>query len=226
MNPFIDAFSRLNENEAFKWDSYFSAYSDIFAPYLSRPNLCLLEIGVSKGGSLDMWSNVFHKTTTIVGIDIDPSCLDAKHPDNVYVHIVDQTDEQMLTQLALIYGGFDIIIDDGAHTDTAIKSSLLTLWPYLRDNGVYLVEDIHGTFWDDAWSYDASFMNFIANEIMAMQSIGSRNRITSVPRLPNLERVSMHWSIAALSKSSLAANPKYSLKAANRSIKPFSRLDD
>lgn len=157
-NKFYDAFANLGNNEAFKWRPYFKAYSELLSRFLDLEDLKILEIGVSKGGSLDMWSSLFNKSATIVGIDIDPECLTAMHPANVHVHKVDQTDVIALQALAHTYGGFDIVIDDGAHTDSAIKASLLGLWPYLRENGVYLVEDIHGTFWGRSGMLKKAFL--------------------------------------------------------------------
>ena len=226
MNLFQSAFAQLRENEAFKWDSYFRAYEDIMSPFLDKKNLCILEIGVSKGGSLDMWAIAFDESATIVGIDIDPACQLTKHPPNVHVHIIDQSNPSRLAELANRYGGFDIIIDDGAHTDGAIKTSLFTLWPHLRDNGVYIVEDIHGTFWSEDWNVEDSFLGFMVNETVALQRVGSRSRVSALSQLPGLDRISMHWSICAFIKSSESSHLKSSLKSSNGIINVFSQLHD
>lgn len=225
-NKFFDAFANLGTNEAFKWRSYFKAYNELLSRFLPLNDLKILEIGVSKGGSLDMWASLFNSTATIVGIDIDPKCLSSVHPANVQVHMVDQTDIITLQALANTYGGFDIIIDDGAHTDTAIKASLLGLWPYLKENGVYLVEDIHGTFWGDEWKAEDSFLNFIINETLSLQRIGSRNHVHRSSQLGDLESINMHWSICAFIKSKAAQMQKESLKSSNAVVTRHSILND
>jgi hypothetical protein len=41
------------------------------------------------------------------------------------------------------HGTFDIIIDDGLHTDTAQLQTLTNLWPLLKEGGIYVIEDIY-----------------------------------------------------------------------------------
>lgn len=36
----------------------------------------------------------------------------------------------------------DVMVDDGGHKNNQIYHSLHTLWPYLRDGGLYYVEDV------------------------------------------------------------------------------------
>ena len=38
--------------------------------------------------------------------------------------------------------GFDIIIDDASHAPDAIQITMATLFPYLRDGGLFIVEDL------------------------------------------------------------------------------------
>ena len=40
-------------------------------------------------------------------------------------------------------GGFDVIIDDGAHNNDAQQISLGGLFPYLKGGGLYIIEDLH-----------------------------------------------------------------------------------
>jgi hypothetical protein len=39
-------------------------------------------------------------------------------------------------------GGYDIIIDDGAHMPDSIQLTLATLFPYLKSDGYFIVEDL------------------------------------------------------------------------------------
>ena len=41
-------------------------------------------------------------------------------------------------------GGFDVIIDDGGHTMSQQRTSLATLWPYVRPGGLYMSVDGSG----------------------------------------------------------------------------------
>jgi len=40
------------------------------------------------------------------------------------------------------YGPFDVVIDDGSHVNEHVRTSFRTLFPYLRDGGVYAIEDL------------------------------------------------------------------------------------
>ncbi len=49
-----DILKAHNGNKLTKWNNFFPNYSDLFKKYLNRP-ICLLEIGCSHGGSLQIW---------------------------------------------------------------------------------------------------------------------------------------------------------------------------
>lgn len=128
-----------------KWLHYFDIYERHFERFRNRP-IRMLEIGVHGGGSLHMWRNYFHEGSQIVGIDINPDC--AEHADvNIDVHIGSQDDESFLTQVADQYGGFDIILDDGSHVNSHVIKTFDTLYGRVSSDGVYLVEDMHTSYW-------------------------------------------------------------------------------
>src|SRR5690349_839743 len=56
-----------------KWAHYLDHYDRHFAKYRNTP-VKMLEIGVSKGGSLEMWREYFGPQAVIYGIDVDPEC--------------------------------------------------------------------------------------------------------------------------------------------------------
>jgi cephalosporin hydroxylase len=130
------------ERQGIKFEHYFKAYEDKFIHI--KPNR-LLEIGVQSGLSLKYWNNLF-PLCNIVGVDIDPNCL--KHSDinnNIEVIIGNQADEDFLNTL----GNFDIIIDDGGHSMTQQLTSFKNLFPKLNDGGIYVIEDLHTSYWKE-----------------------------------------------------------------------------
>jgi hypothetical protein len=129
-----------------KWAHYFPIYSRHFAPYRGRP-VRILEIGIYRGGSLDMWQWYFGDQVTLVGIDIDEDARAASDPRHV-VEIGDQTDADFLRRVAEDHGPFDIIIDDGGHEMQQQIVTAETLFPLLADGGVFLVEDCHTSYWE------------------------------------------------------------------------------
>ena len=102
----------------------------------------VLEIGVQGGGSLKIWERMF-PNAEIVGIDI---LEDGKKYEsgNIKVFIGDQHDVKFLETL----GNFDIIIDDGGHYMRQQQVSLKTLMLQLSDNGIYVIEDLHTSYWE------------------------------------------------------------------------------
>lgn len=130
-----------------KWDHYFDIYERHFGRFRgAAPRV--LEIGVSHGGSLQMWRHYFGRRAVIVGIDIDERT--ASLPERgIHVHIGDQSDPAFLNSLIERYGQFDIVIDDGSHLPVHQIASLEFLWPQLSDGGVYLVEDLATSYWPE-----------------------------------------------------------------------------
>ena len=101
-----------------KWQHYLPIYETALTPYRGRP-IRMLEVGVYKGGSLQMWRQYLHPDSTIVGVDIDPECKQFDNPANgVHVRIGAQQDTDFLAEVADEFGPFDVILDDGSHRVT------------------------------------------------------------------------------------------------------------
>lgn len=130
-----------------KWLEYAANYQRHF-PRPNKETVRLLEIGVQSGGSLIAWKKYYGSNSTIVGIDIDVRCKRSHDPEhNIFVEIGSQLDPAFLSTVCKKYGPFDIIVDDGGHTDNMITTSLFHLYPsddcLKRNGGVYSVEDLH-----------------------------------------------------------------------------------
>ena len=124
-----------------KWVHYFEIYERYMSRFCNQ-SPTYLEIGVQRGGSLDLMREYLGTDTTIVGIDIDPACKEsASKGHNIYIG--SQDDPDFLTQVAEDFDGFDIIIDDGGHSSNQQIVSFITLFPHLKHGGVYIVEDLH-----------------------------------------------------------------------------------
>lgn len=128
-----------------KWEDYFPVYECHFGPFRQLRDVRLLEIGVSQGGSLDMWRHYFGHEAILVGIDIDENCKRFER-DRTFIRIGSQEDRNFLGALAHEFGPFDIIIDDGGHFMRQQITSFETLYPTLTPRGVYLCEDCHTSY--------------------------------------------------------------------------------
>jgi len=113
----------------------------------------LLEIGVggyenpnAGGNSLRMWKKYF-SFGKIYGIDIyDKSALQEKR---IKIYQGSQVDKDFLDKTINEIGPLDIIIDDGSHLNEHIIETFKILFPKLKDGGVYIVEDIQTSYWED-----------------------------------------------------------------------------
>lgn len=131
--------------EIHKWEHYFPIYERHFAPWRGR-SLTFLEIGVAKGGSLQMWRRYFGPLAQIVGVDIDPRTR-THETDGVSVRIGDQSDPVFLAEVIDEFGAPDIVLDDGSHQMDHVWASFEALYPRLSRNGVYMVEDMQCSYW-------------------------------------------------------------------------------
>lgn len=127
-----------------KWWHYFEVYETYFHKYIES-DVRILEIGVYKGGSLQMWKNYFGAKATIVGIDINKNCK-AYEEDRIHICIGSQADKDFLVSVSEQWGPFDIVLDDGSHEMEHQIITFETLFPLLKEGGVYLCEDCHSSY--------------------------------------------------------------------------------
>jgi cephalosporin hydroxylase len=123
-----------------------------YANYLNNRRLSakkVLEIGVYQGHSMLLWNDYF-PNAEIVGVDIDlnqewlgDTPVDiCKNKERITLIEADGTDKKVANDIGKKYGKFDIIVDDGSHHPTHQILSLLYFLPYLKKDGIYIVEDI------------------------------------------------------------------------------------
>ena len=98
-----------------------------------------------------MWRYYFGPKCHIYGVDIAPECK-AYENDNTRIFIGDQADRNFWHQVRSQVPRLDILIDDGGHQPREQIITLEEVFPHLQPGGVYLCEDIHGT-WNDFTSY-------------------------------------------------------------------------
>ena len=147
VNP-LEAHFRANEGRLIhKWMHYFDIYDRHFSPYRGRP-VTVLEFGVSHGGSVQMWKKYFGRKARIIGVDIDPRCADLGE-DQIEIIIGDQEDREFLRSLRERVGRVDVVIEDGGHTMTQQINTFEEVWPMVKNGGVFLVEDLHTSYWDN-----------------------------------------------------------------------------
>jgi cephalosporin hydroxylase len=142
-----DMFLAWKGPQLHKWHHYFEVYESLLESYRHKP-LNFLEIGLWKGGSLDMWRQYFGDQAMIAGCDIKPAC--EKYAEHGFkIFIGDQSDPAFLNQMLDQLPVLDVVIDDGGHTASQQITSFEAIYPRMNPSGLYIVEDTHTSYWDD-----------------------------------------------------------------------------
>jgi glycosyltransferase involved in cell wall biosynthesis len=144
--PFADIFATHDGKVSDKWQSYISAYENLFAEFRDK-RIALLEIGIQNGGSLEIYSRYFTRPEIIVGCDINSRCRFLQYAPGIKVVVGNCTAPGTVREITALSSSFDIIIDDGSHISDDVIAAFLTYFPLVRAGGIYVIEDLHTSYW-------------------------------------------------------------------------------
>ncbi len=177
MNDLKKYFENNYKSLIHKWNHYFEIYDNHFSRFRGK-NITILEIGVSHGGSLQMWKDYFGEKATIIGVDINPDCKKLEE-DGIKIYIGSQEDRAFLRDLKYKIPKVDILIDDGGHTMKQQITTFEELYDHVKDDGVYLCEDLHTSYWEEyggGYKKDDSFIEYSKNFIDYINSWHSHSK--------------------------------------------------
>jgi hypothetical protein len=162
-----------SEFKSIKHSNYFDVYDEILSSYKGK-KIKVLEIGVLNGGGLLMLRKILGDNAQIVGVDLNPSCL--KFNDYGFkILIGDQSDDQFWVDFFSTMGKFDVIIDDGGHTNSQQINSLNSCIENIADDGIYVTEDVHTSYWIEFGNPSkSSYINYVKKIIDVVNSRGPR----------------------------------------------------
>lgn len=164
-NEFEQIFKEHDGNIIHKWQHYFEIYERHFRPIYSEKfyqPVVILEIGIHKGGSLEMWRKYFGPYCQIIAIDINPLCKRFE-TENTKIFIGDQEDREFWRRLKSHIPKVDILIDDGGHMMNQLKVTFEEMYDWVAEGGVYLVEDLHTCYWpayEGGYRRESSFIEY------------------------------------------------------------------
>lgn len=140
-----EIYATNRDYEVHKWHHYIPLYDRYLSAHRDTP-VRFLEIGVAKGGSLQMWRRFLGDRAVLYGIDKRKSCA---RFDGIFgqVRIGSQDDPDFLASVVDEMGGVDVVLDDGSHVMSHIEASLRALFPRLANGGTYMIEDLHAAYW-------------------------------------------------------------------------------
>lgn len=98
----------------------------------------------------------------------------------------------------------DVVLDDGSHRMAHIKKSLEALFPVLSMNGLYMIEDLHTSYWRSYGGGLRSRKNFYAYLIGAVDDLHRwyhKGAIQHKSTAESLSSIHVHNSIVVLEKN-------------------------
>ena len=191
MNQLFKYFKGNKGRLIYKWHDYFDIYHRHFERYRGKP-VTVLEIGVWHGGSLQMWKKYFGRKAKIYGVDVNPYCKTFEEKQ-IEIIIGDQSDREFLKQLREQIGQVDIIIDDGSHHCAHQIATFQELYTMIADDGVYLVEDLHTSYWPE---YEGGYHRegtFIEFSKMLIDSLNAWHIPNTKPDAITISTDSLHY---------------------------------
>ncbi len=154
--------------------NYLRKYEHFLSKF-KNSEFTLLELGVFKGASLEMWSRYFPKAR-IVGTDYDKKCLQYTN-DKKEVILADLSNTEEIEKLCDLHP--TVIIDDASHIWSHQIKALFTLYKALPHGGIYIIEDIETSFWIGSGYEDTAICPYdICDQIAAYVTSGGAQKPT------------------------------------------------
>jgi len=181
-----------------KWSHYFDHYDRHFARYIGK-ELTIIEIGIGGGGSLQLWKQYFGPKAKIVGIDYDDKAMFSE--PQIETFCGEQKNIDMWNHILEKYGQPDIVIDDGSHDQTDVLATFGMLYPSVKDDGIYVIEDTHTAYWSQWHGGINSPFNMITLLSKHAHDVNLQHiKEPYQPLLPNLKSMSFYDSMVFLEK--------------------------
>ena len=203
MNDIERYFSEHQGRLVQKWSHYFSIYDAHFSRFRGT-DVHVVEIGVNHGGSLQLWRRYFGDAAKIHGVDVNPHCKQFEEP-GTRIFIGDQGDRAFLRSLVSAIPRIDILIDDGGHTMQQQISTFEEMFPHVSENGVYVCEDTHTSYWrkfGGGFRRRGTFIEYSKNWIDALHARHSEEpaRLTASDFTGAVRSVSYYDSVVVIKK--------------------------
>ena len=216
MNDLENFFSNSQHRLIHKWHHYFEIYNRHLA-HLRDSKVNILEIGIAHGGSLQMWDYYFNGNATIYAVDINPECKKFES-ENVKIFIGSQEDESFLNHLKNSIPRLDVLIDDGGHTFKQQITTFRSLFEHVKDDGIYICEDLHTSYFKHfggGLKKKRTFIEFSKNFIDRIHAWHNKK----IPVDSLTESVhSLHYYDSVLVIEKRKMSPPYDVKSGEPSI--------
>lgn len=163
-----DLCNHWNREPFNKRKNFIETYEEKFSRLKNKSDLRILELGIDGGGSLQLWEQYFPNASLILGVDIDLSKCRVQSSGKLRMIEGDLSRVETYNKIKM-YGGFDLIIDDGCHKGDEIIAAFGNLFPILKEDGYYSIENLYYT---GSGEYNNSnLQNYITNLMLTSNGI-------------------------------------------------------
>lgn len=144
-------YGQLSNTDKVTHHEYHKYYEPVLKPYYNSHG-SIVEIGLGTGQSLPMWQNLF-KHAHIYGVDKE---YENSGNDRYTIYKGDQSNVNDLNDLrkSLTDKSVFFINDDGSHIPEHQLLTFNTLFPILKEGGIYIIEDIETSYWTKGECYN------------------------------------------------------------------------
>jgi hypothetical protein len=138
---------------------YYENFDRFFSENSFVPK-AILEVGVYKGESTKVLATAYPEAKIVAG-DIELQDIDFSSFPNVSYVKLDQSDPAELQDVIQneFPDGIDLVIEDASHIGALSHITFHAVFPFLKKNGIYIIEDWGTGYWD-RWSDGGRFQSF------------------------------------------------------------------
>lgn len=142
--------------------SYLPLYQNLLASKKETAKN-VLEIGIDRGGSIQLWSDFF-VNANVYGLDIihiDSVWEDIKNKKNIILYTSSDAynDIFFITKILNKKIKFDFMLDDGPHTLESMLQFIRLYSQVIADDGILIIEDVQ------CWEWTEHLKNAVPNEL-------------------------------------------------------------
>lgn len=164
----INICDNWNGEEFNKRKNFIETYEEKFFRLKNKKDLRILELGIDGGGSLQLWEQYFPNASLILGVDIDLGLCRVEQNQKIRLIEGDLSKLETYDNIKM-YGGFDLIIDDGSHQADDIIIAFGNLFPILKEDGYYSIENLYYTGTGD--HNNSNLKNYMINLMLTTNGI-------------------------------------------------------
>jgi hypothetical protein len=115
-----------------------------------------------------------------------------------------QADQNFLEAVIAEMGGVDLVLDDGSHQMEHVRTSLKVLFPRLTDGGVYMIEDLHTSYWKEfggGYGSKGNFFSYVRDLVDDIHHWYHRNGMKQSDISRSCSGIHIHDSLVVLEKN-------------------------